>query len=391
MSVYRDSPATRLEALGGRLRELGPALSMPPVRAARSLAASLARLRHDGALVERIALSAGLHPTMVRWGLESTLETATEDVLTRLADSVSWGGASPTRMAAVILAGNVFTACVRAVVTPLLFGVPVMVRSSSRDDALVQALVTALDPPFDEAALVVSFPRDDVSRTRALLRHADTAHVYGSDDTIHDVRAAAPPHTLVVPHGHGLGVGFAVGAADAHAFALDVAAYDQRGCFSPHVVYVMGDAGAFAEALFEALEEIEIRMPRGPAPEHILAAQMQWRGSVAALGALHEVPAFAVGVEQDTPLSAGPGWRNVLIREVTDEVDFLDHIRPLGAHLKAIGVAGEDPTVVARMLPYAPGLVPRVCRAGTMQMPPFDLHAEGLEPWHGLLRFVETR
>ncbi len=291
------------------------------------------------------------------------------------------------------MAGNVFTACVRAVVTPLLFGVPVMIRASSRDDALVQALVAALDPPFDDAALVVSFLRDDVSRTQAFLSHADTVHVYGSDAAVHDVRASAPPHTLVVPHGHGLGVGFAVGRATdaADAFALDVAAYDQRGCFSPHVVYVTRDKDDFAMALFDALEPLQRRLPRGPVPEHILSAQMQWRGSVAALGTLHEAPHFAVGVEHDTPLSAGPGWRNVLVREVADEVGFLDQIRPIGPHLKAIGVAGEDPAAVARMLAYAPGLVPRICRAGTMQTPPFDLHAEGLEPWHGLLRYVETR
>ena len=63
-------------------------------------------------------------------------------------------------------------------------------------------------------------------------------------------------------------------------------------------------------------------------------------------------------------------------------------IAPLGAHLKALGVAGDEAAraALARRLP-AP-LRPRVCAVGAMQTPPLDCIMDGALPWDGLLGYV---
>lgn len=403
MSVYRDSPREQQSAICARVREQGPLLRMPASRRAELLHRALGVVGRDESLVPRLAAAAGLSEPMVRWALRTTLEPASRAALTELADAPPVGavGERAVGLAVVVLAGNVFTAAVRAVLTPLLFGVPTVVKASSRDDVLVRAIAAALEPPFREALAIFSHPPDD-ERTRALFDHADVVHLYGSDGTVSELRALAPPGALVVPHGHGLGVALlfpdAIAYEARHAaldrLALDVAAYDGRGCLSPLRVYVVGSetrAIECADRLHHALGRLESQLPRGPLPDAVAGAQMQWRGVAAATGVLFEGPTHAVAVEEDAPLPLPPGHRNVSVHAVAHEAAFLDAVRAHGAHLKVVGVAGERLQSVALAFDHAPGLVPRVCEVGSMQTPPFDLWPEALPPWHGLFRRVETR
>lgn len=403
MSVYRDSPREQLETVCDMVRRQGPALRMAPARRAELLHRALDTVARDESLRPRLAASAGLSEPMVEWALRTTCEPASRAVMTDLAEAPPTGavGDRAVDLALVVLAGNVFTAAVRAVLTPLLFGVPTVVKASSRDDVLARALAEALEPPFAESLAILSFPPDE-QRMSALVAEADVVHVHGSDDTVRSLRAMAPASSLVIPHGHGLGVAlvfadaldFEQRHAVADRLAVDVAAYDGRGCLSPQRIYVLGSptrAIELGDRLHHALERIEGRLPRGPLPETVAAQQMQWRGVAAATGVLFEGRTHAVAIEEDAPLPGPPGYRNVSIHSVPDEAAFLDAVRPLGAHLKVVGVAGESIEPIAIALDHAPGLVPRVCPIGTMQTPPFDLWPEALPPWHGLFRRVETR
>lgn len=403
MSVYRDSPRAQLHTVCDRVRRQGPALRMAPARRAEILHRAIDSVTRDESLRPRLAASAGLSEPMVEWALRTTCEPASKAMMTALAEAPTVGmvGDRAVDLALVVLAGNVFTAAVRAVLTPLLFGVPTVVKASSRDDLLVRALAEALEPPFAEALAILSFPGDD-QRMSALVEQADVVHIHGSDETVRAIRTMAPASSLVLPHGHGLGVAlvFADGRtfeerhATADRLALDVAAYDGRGCLSPQRIYVLGSparAIELGDRLHHALGRIEDRLPRGPLPEAVAARQMQWRGVAAATGVLFEGRTHAVAIEEDAPLPSPPGYRNVSLHTVPDEAAFLDAVRPLGAHLKVVGVAGEPVEPIAVALDHAPGLVPRVCPVGTMQTPPFDLWPEALPPWHGLFRRVETR
>ncbi len=403
MSVYRDSPREQLETACDMVRRQGPALRMAPARRAEILHRAVDAVARDESLRPRLAAASGLSEPMVEWALRTTCEPASRAAMTTLAESPPVGavGDRAVDLALVVLAGNVFTAGIRAVLTPLLFGVPTVVKASSRDDVLVRALADALEPPFAQALSILSFPPDE-QRMAALTEQADVIHVHGGDDTVRAIRGMAPAASLVVPHGHGLGVALvfaeSLDFAERHSvtdrLALDIAAYDGRGCLSPQRVYVVGSptrAIEIGDRIHHALERLEARLPRGPLPEAVAAQQMQWRGVAAATGVLFEGRAHAVAIEEDAPLPGPPGYRNVSLHSVADEADFLDAVRPLGAHLKVVGVAGQPIAEIAVALDHAPGLVPRVCEVGTMQTPPFDLWPEALPPWHGLFRRIETR
>lgn len=344
---------------------------------------------------EEIPKSSGLSLPMVAWALSTTLGDVRGELRRLAARMRPPEGTleSPPRLGAVILAGNVFTACVQPLSAALLAKVPIVVKASSEDDALPRLfgeVLREIDPDLAAAYLVVTIPGGTPRLEATLLARAGVVSAYGSDETLASIRGRLDASTALVMHGHGLGLGcVAPGApleAAAEAFALDVAAYDQRGCMSPHAIGVETgtDAHRFARLLADALSALEPEMPRGVLPAEIGAAQVQWRGVAAARGALYEGDHSAVSYEGEVAPRLSPGWRNVMVYR-TD--DFAGHASALGLHLKAVGVAG-DVMELARTLP-AP-LAPRVCPAGRMQMPPLSAPADGLPPWHGFVRLISV-
>lgn len=352
----------------------------------------------------------GLTAPMVGWALETTLGNLDVNGLlglaARMLPRTPREHAVPLRLVVAVLAGNVFTAAVRAIFLPLLARAPVVAKASMREDLMPRLLVRAIaerDPVIGEAAHVVTFAGGTVALEDALFAQADAVAAYGGDATLAEIRSRLPSTCTFIGHGHGLGVGFvpaaALGSEDearlcARRLALDVAAYDQRGCLSPHAIWVerggtVGGRG-FAVALHDALGAVAVDLPRGALPVEVGAAQVQWRGVAAARGELFEGDGWAVSWEGDAPLRLSPGWRNVSVLECAGAADFGRRASSLGVHLKVVGVAGPDAgrLQLARSLPRP--LAPRLCAAGTMQTPPIDALADGEDPFTGLVRWIEV-
>ncbi|MEO0322289.1 MAG: acyl-CoA reductase, partial [Myxococcota bacterium] len=326
MSAYRQAPAHPLEGTSDGLRAQGPALrAVSEGEAAELLAHAAAQLRADDALVRALVASTGLSAAGVRWALRTTTDTCRVETLLSLrrrTGIVFEGRTNRTNLAAVILAGNVFTAAVRAMLLPLLLQVPVIVRASRRERVLPAALAASLPPPFRQACAVVEFDPTDEPASRALLSRADVVHVYGSDATVARWRALAPASAAFVPHGHGLGAAVLPAFVTqleraAAALSVDVAAYDQRGCLSPLRVLVEGDArraDSFAEALAGALRDREEVLPRGEASGDARAAEARWRSLAAALAPrVWEAPRWAGARAGADPLPPPPGQRLVVV------------------------------------------------------------------------------
>lgn len=375
--------APRFEALGEERRI---ELLLRATETLRELAASQQ---------EALAGSSGLRVSNVRWGVETTLESVTADALASIVHHARLAGPARTTMRprgvhAVILAGNVFTASLRALYVPLCLGNPVIAKASPRSDLFAHLVARALsetDPIFRDAAAVVTFSSDEVALTDLLLSRAHTVAAYGSDETIRAIQMRLGSGTRLLPHGHGLGLAYIEGEgtdADAEAFAEDVIAYDQRGCLSPHALLTTGDAHAFAERLRKALSGASFRRPRGSLPVEVGAAQVQWRGVAQARGDLFEGLDFAVSVEGAGRPRLSPGYRNVSITTVADRAEFVRIASSFGAHLKAVGVGGIEPQALA--LP--PGSVPRISKLGAMQRPPIDAPWEGAPPHDGLVAYL---
>jgi hypothetical protein len=196
--------------------------------------------------------------------------------------------------------------------------------------------------------------------------------------------------TRLVAHGHGLGLAFvarsalaseALAGQTAEALARDVAAYDQRGCLSPHAVLVQSgpreDSARFAQRLADALDERARTWPRGALPPDVAGAQLQWRGVAAATGALHVRASCAVSHAGAGALRASPGHRNVSVHDCADVDALRALIAPLAVQLKALAVGGAaEREQLAQAAPY-------VCAPGALQEPPLAARLDGLDPCEG--------
>jgi acyl-CoA reductase-like NAD-dependent aldehyde dehydrogenase len=357
-------------------------------RAARTLLDDATPL--GGALRGELAASTGLSAQVIERGLRTTLQLFEREAL--LALHHGYTGERRAQLAVLVLAGNVFSAAARPLLLPLLCGTAVLAKASSADDALPRLLKRALDQADERvgaACEVVTFSRADAALHDALFSKASLISAYGSDETIAALAARLPPSCRLIARGHGLGAIFVAGEAlgSEHAMrmvaaraAIDVAAYDQRGCLPPHAIFVQRGAHSareFARALGDALAAIEVELPRGAVPEGAAAALLQWRGVAAALGELHRGPTWAVAYEGDAPLRGSPGYRHVAVYDCDSRAALLERVAPLGKHLKALGVAGNAARrELATLAPY-------VCAVGAMQAPPLDAPLDGLHALAG--------
>ncbi len=316
----------------------------------------------------------------------------------------------PPTLATIILAGNIFTAAARPILLALLAGAPILCKASTQDDLFPNLFAAALqeaDPAVAAALAVLTFPGGTQDLEAPLLERSDAILVYGSDATIQSLRARTPPTARLLEHGHGVGAAYVPAAVLANpddaakaaaSLALDVAAYDQRGCLSPQAVWVEGGTEGrtghrFADLVSGALERWQCHLPRGPLPIEAAAAQSQWTGVLTAMAQLYRCDGGAAAWTDNPALPSegglpwGPGYRHLLVLPCDSPEDFARRLAPLGPHLKAVGVGGgpADLRRVATALP--PPLCPRLGPLGRMQIPPLATCDDGAPPFEGLLRW----
>jgi hypothetical protein len=365
-------------------------------------ARTLARQAEDGR--DALSSTTGLSIPMVEWAVRTTLDTMTGDEMRGLAQSAQKGtdrAPDPIAMLSVVLAGNVFTASVRGIVVPLLFGVPALVKASSSETLFPAMLCDALrsaDSRLGAAMSVVMFPGGDVEREAALIDSAEAVSVYGGDATV-EAMAARLGNTPLIAHGHGVSVAYCGNHAieEAHightisSLSLNICAYDQRGCLSPQLVYVeesselsvMGFAKRLAK---EGLTPLSRTLPRGPLPVSVGAAQAQWRGVAEVEGSLVRGDTYAVSVRESQPIRWSPGFRNVTVTPVRALDEALQAMRPIGSNLKCVGADSASIPELEARLASSPTLSAYACTIGTMQTPSLDAPADGHPIWHGLFR-----
>lgn len=407
--MHRLVTVEDIHRAGAGLRRQKPFLDEVPAR--RLEAALINAVQHladpvseiGRTLREELLATESLSASMTEWGLRTTAETITHGAFNRVYPSVVGSEPTSASCVAVVLSGNVFTASIRALCIPLALRSPVLAKASARDDLVPRAFARALNAVDSEvgAALeVLSFPRASQDLEDALINQADTVIAFGSDATMQALRARTPANVSFVAHGHGIGVGVITAdalrsddAADAaaRAFSLDIAAYDQLGCLSPHVLFVE-TGGAIsprelAVRLGHALRERERELPRGKLSMDAGAAQLQWRSLAVTRGELFEGDGWSVSYEGTSALRISPGYRNLAVLDCASIGDLAAALGPLGAHLKVIGVAGHDSSLEWLAHRFKSPCVPRIVRAGSMQTPRFEEVWDAMLPWEGIIKW----
>jgi hypothetical protein len=305
---------------------------------------------------EELPESTGLSQENVAWALRESLECrATES---QVAELVTRTPRCAT--AHVLLSANVFTATLRAVALAKASADRVFVRASRRAPRFAQLLHDA-DP--------TSFVLVD----RLQPEPGDHVWVYGADSTIVEVARQWPSGVVLHGHGNGYGV-FAVAdtapLVDQHydAMAVDVAAFDQRGCLSPRIALVQGDESSakdFAHRLFEALLRIEPRLPLGRLTREERAERRRYCELSRYLGSCFEAETAIVSVG-----SAGTSWvvppsGRVVHVQATEGIE--EDLRTHAEAITNVGISSAETRPWERFVPRA-----RIEHWGRMQCPPLD-------------------
>jgi hypothetical protein len=323
-----------------------------------------ARAVHDRRerIAPAIVAASGLTYEGVELGFASLERDATDDELRALV-----AGAGDTRHVHVILSANVFVAPLRALAIARAASERVTVRPSPRDPALTLALLEAAASGGEEALAAVD--ERDASHVEV-----GEVHVYGRDATIAAVRARV--RRGVVVRGHGAGMGMALVSPDAEleaaaeALALDVVAFDQRGCLSPRVALVLGGearAERFAEALHVALGAWQTRVPRGQLLEDERIDARRWRDALAFAGRIREGNGWAVAITPEgAPLSVPPAGRHVAVVAAASAEAVAAAIAPVAGKIVAVGT--DAPRELAALAPAHA----RISALGAMQRPALD-------------------
>lgn len=327
---------------------------------------------HRQELCRRLVSSTGLSQAGVEWALSRCLElepSAAE--LERL-----FASTVPAPRAHVILPSNVFVAAHRAIALALASAPRVFVKPSRREPVWVDALLGELPGLFERVEHLT-------------VEAGDHVFAYGSDATLSALRSELPGGAVLHAYGAGFGVVIVDLAAErargdrglgelAERIADDTIAFDQRGCLSPRLVLAVGNpahALGLAQAVAAALDQAELRVPRGALDATELAEARWYQECAACFGTVFPAgKGYVSARDPDVPRASAelvlhqslpPTGRHLEVLCIADLGGALDSLRPW---LTSVGCSGEPLSgALQKALPRA-----RVVALGRMQTPEFD-------------------
>lgn len=174
----------------------------------------------------------------------------------------------------------------------------------------------------------------------------------------------------------------------AELVSLDITAWDQQGCFSPHEIFVEtgGDVDPlkFADLLAEEMETTSIALPKGinsgkmqvlDGYHQYLKKEMMGEPVKIFLSATHQW--LVIYDETTENVEPSPLFRVIRVKPIKDIMQIPKLVKPLGQFLQTIGVAIPN----KRLIPFADAIGEvgatniRAISSMTLQKP--------WEPWDG--------
>jgi hypothetical protein len=232
----------------------------------------------------------------------------------------------------------------------------------------------------------------------ALFKEADCITATGSDETLAKIRHQVPARTRFLGYGHRVSFGYVAAEAlagfnskkIAQRAANDIAAWDQLGCLSPHVIYVENGGGVtveqFAEMLAQELKRLEETAPRGALPAES-AAVIASRRAFYEVRAAHSPDtrhwcsenstAWTVVYEADSQFQLSCLNRFIYVKAVTGLTQALQGADSVRGQVSTVGLAATEDRAAALVTQLSRWGVTRVCPLGKMQEPPLLWRHDG--------------
>lgn len=304
--------------------------------------------------------STGLSAEGVELALQCSLEYRATRAELRALASV----AVPVPRAHVLLSANVFVAALRAIALAVAASSDVYVRASRRDPIMARLLNQGAPGVFQLVDALAPFPGDHL-------------WAYGTAETLASLRAELPGGVFL--HGHGPGFGAVIvqqrprgeSSSDAlSGLARDVALFDQRGCLSPRLVVLVGEAAWADEWIRRAVGElaaVQHAVPRGYLSPEEASDVTRFRDT--ASYAMETFPAGKGWVSYDPDgrlLLLPPAGRCLHVMRAPDARSVLE---PIATELTALALEPFDNLEQAFALAFPQA---RLTRVGLMQQPALD-------------------
>lgn len=296
-----------------------------------------------------------------------------------------------------VLAGNVPGVAVTALLRALLVRSGVLCKLPEDEPMLPVLFCRALaeeDGLLGDAVATSWWPGGSVGAAwDAWVKRSGKVVVYGGEEAVRGVRDRVPSHLDLLAYGPRLGVAVLLPDAGsrpalttaAERLARDACAYEQQGCVSPRLAYVVGDAAALARHLATAMEAEVGRLPR-PAPSTEEAVAIRALRAEAEFGGYGGAPAGMLGSEEDLSWTvvlaadaeprAEPLRRVVRICAVESLARLEEALQPVAGRLQSMAYAGEDGLEELAELAARLG-VSRLAPLGRAAWPPPDWRHDG--------------
>ena len=300
-----------------------------------------------------------------------------------------------------VTAGNLPVPALMSIVLGLLVRSAQFVKCATGTALLPRLLahsIHAREPKIAACLEIAEWPGGNIPLESTLFDHADCVTATGHDETLNALRPRVPAHARFVAYGHRVSFGYISREVLSHsearqlaaAAALDVAAWDQSGCLSPHLYYVEsgGSVGPrdFAELLAAALAQQEIVAPRGPLPT-AAAAEITLRRTAYELRAaqspetqLWHSPnstAWTVVYEEDPRFQKSCLNRFVYLKPVRDLAEAIHNTAACSGQISTVALAACGDQLRNLATDLARRGVTRICPPGQMQDPALAWRHDG--------------
>jgi hypothetical protein len=238
--------------------------------------------------------------------------------------------------------------------------------------------------------------RADIEKT--LFEQADCVTATGSDEALAAIRQHVPARARFLGYGQQLSFGYIASEAltsfqakkTAARAAIDVVAWNQLGCLSPHVIYVEHGGGVaaehFAGMLAEELAKREATEPRGEVPAET-AATIASRRAFYEVRAAHSPDtrfwrsenstAWTVVYEADARFQLSCLNRFIYVKGASDLKTALESADAVRGKVSTVGIAANEEKAGGLAAQLAAWGVTRVCPLGQMQNPPLTWRHDG--------------
>lgn len=380
-------------------------------------------------LADWLPRCSGLSPDMVRLGLNAFFKTFRAPQLHRfvaedfanpkMLDAFQprpkggWAKALGPDLLLHVWAGNVPALPLWSMVSGLLVKAGTLGKLASAEPifaSVMARLLVEVEPRWADCLAVVWWQGGDVAHEGLAFGLADVVLAYGGNDSLAAMQQRMPVTTRFLPHGHKLS--FGVVAASALSLrkgqkvvqqaALDVARYEQSGCYSPQLFYVARGGRMtpleFAQQLQAALQALQPRFPRRVPSLEEGTAVAAWREGQAlqSLGnpqrtVLGRADDPACVVYSDAPMALQPTALHRTV--VVVAVDSLDEVPALLKTARPVLQTAGLAATPEEMLPLAQALgeagVTRLCAIGAMTAPEAGWHHDGGFSLLDLVRMVD--